>query len=328
MGFSRIGLGPLTFASYFGGIPGLLQAAGNRVLVPQVPSMAGVAKRAEQLAAQIDTAFPGEPVHLICHSMGGLDARALMADSAWQKRILSVTTIGTPHLGSSLADNANARAGRILRWLDSIGVDHQGIEDLTCDAALAFNEAHPAPPDTPCFSVAGNPGPEQVSWPLQRLQHVLGALDGPNDGLVTIASANAFGTPLDPWPVDHLHQVNGVTEVPTNATCNKVAGLYFDLVNQLSRLGFGEPEGSREISQGVLPNCSAICRLHPDHAARRWFWFGGGAVKQNGHSHVAQHVGSGAAAVEKPVDREQNGQKLVGLETHGGKDQRQGDEAA
>src|SRR5258708_6200612 len=77
-GFSRIGLGPLTFASYFRGIPAFLRAAGTRVLVTRVPPIAGVARRAEKLGRQIQEQSPDEPVHLIGHSMGGLDARALL----------------------------------------------------------------------------------------------------------------------------------------------------------------------------------------------------------------------------------------------------------
>ena len=43
---------------------------------------------------------------LIGHSLGGLDARRLQADPFWRDRILSLTTIGTPHLGTYLADFA------------------------------------------------------------------------------------------------------------------------------------------------------------------------------------------------------------------------------
>jgi triacylglycerol lipase len=82
-GFRRIGLGPVTLAWYFRGIPAILQAAGNRVLVTRVHPTAGVSRRARKLGEQILEAFPDEPVHLIGHSMGGLDARELIADPAW-----------------------------------------------------------------------------------------------------------------------------------------------------------------------------------------------------------------------------------------------------
>jgi len=90
--------------------------------------------------------------------LDGLDARALLSsDLAWSGRILSLTTIATPHLGSSLADFAKLRVGRIYRLLEALGIDHQGFLDVTCKAARLFNEATPAPEEIPCFSVAGNP---------------------------------------------------------------------------------------------------------------------------------------------------------------------------
>ena len=128
-GFRRIGLGPLTLTWYFRGIPGILQAAGNRVLVTRVHPTAGVARRARKLGEQIQEAFPNEPVHLIGHSMGGLDARALIADPVWQGRVLSLTTIATPSPGLGdrrlrqapsrpdlyLAGEARDRASRVPR---------------------------------------------------------------------------------------------------------------------------------------------------------------------------------------------------------------------
>src|SRR5215469_8967286 len=95
-GYARIGLGRWTFATYFRGIPEAMRASGNRVLVTRVPPIAGVEKRSRRLGEQIERTFGDEPVHLIGHSMGGLDARRLLADPAWQKRVLSLTTIGTP----------------------------------------------------------------------------------------------------------------------------------------------------------------------------------------------------------------------------------------
>ncbi|HEX8203455.1 MAG TPA: alpha/beta fold hydrolase, partial [Isosphaeraceae bacterium] len=183
-GFARIGLGPVTFASYFRGIPDFLRDGGNRVLVTTVHPTAGVARRAEMLGAQIRAAFPDEPVHIIAHSMGGLDARALLADAGWRGRVLSLTTIGTPHRGSALADFAQMRVGRIYRLLEALKIDHRGFLDVTREAADAFGRGTPEPAPVPCFSVAGAPAAAEVSWPLRRLHAILRDEEGPNDGLV------------------------------------------------------------------------------------------------------------------------------------------------
>ncbi|WP_435005717.1 alpha/beta fold hydrolase [Tundrisphaera lichenicola] len=236
-GFRRIGLGPLTLAWYFRGIPGILRESGNRVLVTRVHPTAGVARRSSKLGEQILEAFPDEPVHLIGHSMGGLDARALLADPSWRGRILSLTTIATPHLGSSIADFAKLRVGRIYSLLERMGIDHRGFLDVTPAAAAEFSRRNPTPDWLPTFSVAGDPPSNEVCWPLRRLHFALSELEGPNDGLVSVRSANSFGEPLPSWPVDHLRQMNWLSpEIPTEP-CPRVARLYADVVGNLARLG-------------------------------------------------------------------------------------------
>src|SRR5262245_9806215 len=205
-GFARLGVGLLTLTTYFRGIPEALLAAGNRVLLTRVPPIAGVEKRAQRLGEQIDRAFGDEPVHLIAHSLGGLDARQLLADSQWHRRVLSLTTIGTPHLGSALADFVKLRVGRVYDLLAALGIDPQGCLDVTRSAARRFHERNPLPPDVLCVCVAGDPRADSDCWPLRRLHAMLSELEGPNDGLVSVESAHAFGTPLPAWPADHLRQ--------------------------------------------------------------------------------------------------------------------------
>jgi triacylglycerol lipase len=237
-GFDQIGLGRLTIASYFRGIPESLRAAGNRVLVTKVPPIAGIEARARRLGEQIATAFPDEPVHLIGHSMGGLDARLLVSDPAWSRRVLSLTTIGTPHLGSSIADFAQLRAGRIYRLLAKLGIDHRGFLDVTQRNARAFNESVVTPEGLPCFSIAGNPTLDAVCWPLHRLYLALTELEGPNDGLVSVESALAFGTPLPLWPVDHFRQVNWLAAELEAGSAGSPVSFYADAIAHLGRLGF------------------------------------------------------------------------------------------
>ena len=236
-GFSRIGLGPLTLTTYFRGIPDELRAAGNRVLVTRVHPIAGVEFRARRLGDRILRAFPEEPVHIIGHSMGGLDARRLLADPFWPKRVLSLTTIGTPHLGTYLADFAKLRVGRVYRLLDLMGLDPRGFLDITRRSARRFHRLHDQPLDIPCFSLAGDPPSTEVTWPLQRLHAMLSELEGPNDGLVSVASAQAFGTALPSWPADHLRQMNWMTPTP-GSICPPVPDLYAQVLDKLAALGF------------------------------------------------------------------------------------------
>lgn len=236
-GFSRIGVGRLTLTTYFRGLPQALEGAGNRVLIPRVPPLAGIETRAKRLGEQIVRAFGDEPVHLIGHSMGGLDARRLLADPDARRRMLTLTTIGTPHLGSVLADFAKLRVGRVYNLLAAMGIDPQGCLDVTRSAARRHHERNPVPSDVPCFSVAGDPAAESVCWPLRRLHAVLSELEGPNDGLVSVESANAFGTPLPAWPVDHLRQMNWLSNGLPDLVAPTPLELYAQVVAHLASLG-------------------------------------------------------------------------------------------
>jgi triacylglycerol lipase len=238
-GFARIGVGPVTLTTYFRGIPEALEASGNRVLVTRVPPLAGVETRAKRLGELIEASFGDQPVHLIGHSMGGLDSRRLLCDPAWRGRVLSLTTIGTPHLGSWLADFAKLRVGRVYRLLERMGVDPRGCLDVTRVEARRFHERNPAPTDVPCFCVAGEPSVGAVCWPLRRFYAILSELDGPNDGLVSTESAHAFGTPLPVWPADHLRQLNWPVNGRAHDDSPQPLELYAQVIARLASLGFG-----------------------------------------------------------------------------------------
>jgi triacylglycerol lipase len=256
-GFKRIGVGPLSVAAYFRGIPQAIEAAGNRVLVTRVPSIAGIDKRSRRLGDQIFRTFPDQQVHLIGHSMGGLDARRLLADSWWQKRVLSLTTIGTPHLGTPVADFAKLRVGRIYRLVAALGIDPQGCIDITRRAARRFHRSNPAPDRVSCFSVAGDAVSETVCWPLERTFAALWELEGPNDGLVGVESALAFGTPLPLSPLDHFRQINWLHDGESGSLVPPPTELYAQVVGKLASLGFGDEARAESAFDGA--NSPASC---------------------------------------------------------------------
>lgn len=96
-----------------------LEKDGNFVVVSEVEPFQGVAARATSLAKIVDQArlsfcakrAPNDAtcaqttkVNLVAHSMGGLDARYLVASLGYGDRVASVTTISSPHGGSAVAD--------------------------------------------------------------------------------------------------------------------------------------------------------------------------------------------------------------------------------
>lgn len=97
-------------------------------------------------AVQRVTACSGLPPVLVCHSMGGLVARAwLRAAGAGAARVARVITIGTPHHGTWLARFSHTDNGRQMR------VGSPWLQQLARDEA-----ARPLPPFTCWFSNCDN----------------------------------------------------------------------------------------------------------------------------------------------------------------------------
>src|SRR5688500_10319731 len=101
---------------YFRNVRTYLAANGFPDVVSTNVDFAGsVEQRADELKDRIDELLPdAEKIHIIAHSMGGLDARLMIAEKGMAERVASLTTIGTPHLGTSLADHVINEGGGLL----------------------------------------------------------------------------------------------------------------------------------------------------------------------------------------------------------------------
>jgi triacylglycerol lipase len=207
-GFDKLQLAQWTLASYFPGISELLRAAGNTVLVPRLSPTGGVADRAAQLKNFLDREMPREPVHIFAHSMGGLDSRYLISRLGMAHRVLSLTTLGTPHRGSPFADWCIRRLKRLLSpMFQMAGIPVQGFYDVTTDVCRRFNAEVPDAPGVRYFSVAGRHDGSLLA-PEWLLSHsIVLREEGPNDGVVSIASAS-YGESQEIWEGDHLSLVN------------------------------------------------------------------------------------------------------------------------
>ena len=230
-----------------GRFPRRSTAAGNRVLITRVPSIAGVEHRAARLGEQILKAFPDEPVHVIGHSMGGLDARRLLANPAWQRRILSLSTIGTPHLGTALADFAKLRVGRIFRLLSSHGNRSPRLPGRHPQRRSAIQSQASAPRDLPCFSVAGIPDARNgLLAPHPHLCRTLGARRtqrwiGPGRLGTGLRHSPAPLARRSPSP----DELDGARRSARPALAPPL-DLYAHLVAHLASLGFGSDSNAEE----------------------------------------------------------------------------------
>jgi triacylglycerol lipase len=234
---------------YFRGVPETLRAAGVAdVFAAALPPGGSVADRGAALASFVRGNMPDGRFHIVAHSMGGLDARHYIANLGGGQRVASLTTLGAPHRGSALAcitadyllgafEGLIGRLGlaEAVKRLQAATAAHR---DLRPDDCARFNEATPDDPRVAYFSRAGEPSAGLLTWilllPYQALlsgPFAEGNL-GPNDGLVTVASAH-WGTWRGAVPADHLGLV-GWQFTPAQRKAFDVAAFYRSLLPDLA----------------------------------------------------------------------------------------------
>ncbi|KAF8430426.1 Alpha/Beta hydrolase protein [Boletus edulis BED1] len=211
MGFGSVG--PL---DYFKGVADDLKRLGCTVFVSEVSMVDDIKTRAGQLHTQINSylshrygSAKDRSVHLICHSMGGLDARRLVhKDPKPEYNVLSITTVSTPHRGSPVSawsESLNFFAKITAAPL--LAIVHQcapALKDLRPENMKVFNRTYPDVAGIKYFSVAAKFDPWRTH--VYRLSHAFISdfskdpmnrdAFGPNDGMVSVSSAK-WGEFLD-----------------------------------------------------------------------------------------------------------------------------------
>lgn len=217
-GIESLNIPPLAIVHYWKGIKEALEAKGIEVFITRVPRTGSLEQRAEVLAKQIEERFQGREVNLIGHSMGGLDCRYLISNLKPNATIRSLTTIATPHRGSPFADYClsfigDTRLPALYNALKRLKVEAGAFEQLTTTYMQdSFNPRTPDDPHVRYFSFGSyfNPNRFSVFRTPWRIIHVK---EGPNDGLVSVASARwgeYKGTLVD---VNHLDIINFTNRV-------------------------------------------------------------------------------------------------------------------
>jgi len=236
-GFSRLGLKSMG-VDYFRLLPPAMREAGNEVVQAKLSPTAGVARRAEQLRDLVLALPTGEPVHLIAHSMGGLDARYAISRLGLAERVLTLTTLGTPHRGSSFADWASSRLVRLFAPVfDHLGLPRAAFDDLTTEACERFNEETPDAPNVRYFSVAGRVPHRKGLRPDWAISEpIIYRAEGVNDGLVATSSA-AWGESCEVWDGDHLSLVNWPNPFLPKEVVNRLPA-YAGLLGRLRDEGY------------------------------------------------------------------------------------------
>ncbi|KAI1301981.1 Alpha/Beta hydrolase protein, partial [Xylaria venustula] len=217
LGFAELRLTPglLPPVHYWRGITEALRANGVHVITTTVPPSGSIEKRAEKLARGIADAAGGREVNIIAHSMGGLDARYMISHlRPANVTVRSLVTVASPHHGSSFADFLIQEIGKerlpsIYKLLERVGMETGAFEQLT--AAYMTSDFNPRTLDDPqvsYYSYGAMMSRPPLLSPFRHSHGVISRVEGPNDGLVSVASAqwgSYKGTLVD---VSHLDLIN------------------------------------------------------------------------------------------------------------------------
>ena len=229
LGFDKIAIGGREH-SYFRGVSGHLMRVGAEVHRPRIPSVASIALRADELARLVRT-IRARKVNIIAHSMGGLDVRYAIARLGLADRVASLVTIGTPHLGTPIAD-LGVRLSDMLRITSLLGrvVDVDAFYDLTTERMARFNReiadargVHYASVVARVERARANP----LLWPTHLY---LSERAGDNDGVVP-ATSQRWGEVLKEIDADHWAQIGWSPEFDALA-------FYEELLRELRGRGF------------------------------------------------------------------------------------------
>jgi triacylglycerol esterase/lipase EstA (alpha/beta hydrolase family) len=196
-----------------------LEAHGFEVFEDDVSPIHSVEHRAAQLREQINRYTSGR-VNLIGHSMGGLDSRYLISRLGFGERVVSLTTLSTPHHGSPVADAALEAAGPqayaaaelLFRYM---GYSLAAARALSVrGAATEFNPSTPDDPRVAYFSYGGIADPlgrtgNHVAPYLVATWAFIYSCEGDNDGFVSVSSSR-WGEYLGTLRADHYDEVGQV----------------------------------------------------------------------------------------------------------------------
>lgn len=269
MGFDSL----LGVYDYFYRIPSALRSGGARVYVANVSAANLSEVRGEQLIDELETLraiYGHQRFNLIGHSHGGPTIRYVA--SVRPDLVASVTSIGSPHTGSAVADGIRASAppgsgteallaglvnalGAFIDFLsgniapqDALGA----LASLNSEGAATFNASHPQ--GLPSWTCGQGPlsvngiryysmgGTRVFSNGLDASDYFLSASSlffgwaERNDGLVERCSSHLGRVIRSDYPWNHLDQVNQVLGLRGWFTPNPTS-VYRSHANRLRNAG-------------------------------------------------------------------------------------------
>lgn len=236
---------------YWRGITEALTANGIEVILTSVPPSASIEERAAKLSEDIEQKAGGKSVNIIAHSMGGLDARYMISQlKPPNVKVRSLTTVATPHRGSAFADYCFEQIGeqrlpKIYATLQALRVETGAFSQLTRRYMRDnFNPKTPDRQGVTYFSYGATAIPPV--WSAFRQPHrIVEQEEGPNDGLVSVASSQwgMYKGTLE--GVSHLDLINWTNrlrwlawELVGNKRNFNAIAFYLDIADMLAKEGY------------------------------------------------------------------------------------------
>lgn len=204
-----------------------IRTHGVAAIAPNIVPYARIETRAENWVELIEKFCNDqgyEKVNVVAHSMGGLDMRCALTNLGVADKVESLTTLATPHHGSSLADLVlktpelvMEKLSEMFDWFgdnmypktksDALG----SLEQLTCSYMQdTFNPNHPDVDGVSyySYSAAVGKGTKHSINPVLKFQNnQIFDKEGENDAFVSVESAK-WGTHLKTVPLSHLAQMH------------------------------------------------------------------------------------------------------------------------
>ena len=253
MGFDELHLAGkyLPGVQYWRGIKEAMRKNDIEVITTSVPTTGSIKQRAYALLDQLDEKAAGRSVNIVAHSMGGLDARYLVSNIRPSKfHVKSLTTIATPHRGSSAADIILREIGAehlpgIYKLLARLKIESGAFSQLTRKYMQEeFNPTTtPDDPNVRYFSYGASATPSIFS--VFRISHdLVEVLEGPNDGLVSVSSSKwgtYKGTLMGVTHLDLINWTNRLKRLAAHLTLVKqnfnAVAFYLGVADMLAEEG-------------------------------------------------------------------------------------------
>lgn len=203
-----------------------LRSFGLHSYAPNIVPYATIETRAEQWAEiikKLKKKFGYKKINIVAHSMGGLDMRYAIARLGVADSVSSLTTIATPHHGTSLAElvlsSPDTIREKLAEFVDWFGESIFPATKSNAAAAVqqltreyVTTQFNPDIPDTQgiqyfSYSAAVGKGTDEPLHPIYRIQNqLIFQHEGINDAFVTDESAK-WGKHLGTLPLSHLEQI-------------------------------------------------------------------------------------------------------------------------